>query len=75
MQTALTGTGTRAASSALLALAGTAAATLLVAWLWPQRWPYLIMFTAWLGLSALVWHHPAPPVPREDTAIAVVIAG
>ena len=39
IQTALTGTGTRAASSALLALAGTAAATLLVARLWPRRWP------------------------------------
>ncbi len=60
IQTALTGTGTRAASSELLALAGTAAATLLVARLWPRRWPYVIMFTVWLGLSALVWHQPAP---------------
>lgn len=60
IQTALSGTGTRAASSELLALAGTAAATLLVAWLWPRRWPYVIMFTVWLGLSALVWHQPAP---------------
>lgn len=63
IQTSLTGTGagsgTRAASSVLIALAGTAAATLLVARLWPRRWPYLIMFTAWLGLSALVWHWPA----------------
>lgn len=70
IQTALTGTGTRAASSALFALAGTAAATLLVAWLWPRRWPYLVMFTAWLGLSALVWHRPGPPMPRADLAIA-----
>jgi len=69
IQTALTGTGTRAASSALFALAGTAAATLLVAWLWPRRWPYLVMFTAWLSLSALVWHKPAPPMPRADLAI------
>lgn len=66
IQTSLTGSGTgtgsvtRAASSALIALAGTAAATLLVAGLWPRRWPYLVMFTAWLGLSALVWHWPAP---------------
>ncbi|MDP5102389.1 MAG: hypothetical protein NWP98_00510 [Erythrobacter sp.] len=75
IQTALTGTGTIAASSALFALAGTAAATLLVAWLWPRRWPYLIMFTAWLGLSALVWHRPAPPLPRADRAIVAAPAG
>lgn len=73
IQTALTGTGAWAASSALFALAGTAAATLLVAWLWPRRWPYLIMFTVWLGLSALVWHRPAPPMTPEDLANAVVI--
>lgn len=70
IQTALTGTGTVAASSVLIALAGTAAATLLVARLWPRRWPYLIMFTAWLGLSALVWHRPAPPLPHADLAIS-----
>jgi hypothetical protein len=70
IQTALTGTGTHAASSALLALAGTAAATLLVAWLWPRRWPYLVMFTAWLCLSALVWHWPAPPMPHAVLATA-----
>ncbi|AOL94071.1 hypothetical protein [Porphyrobacter sp. LM 6] len=45
----------------LAALAGTAAATLLVVRLWPRRWPYLIMFTAWLGLSALVLHRPGLP--------------
>ena len=61
IQTALTGTGTRAASSALFALGGTAATTLLVVRLWPRRWPYVLMFSAWLGLSALVWHRPAPP--------------
>jgi hypothetical protein len=75
IQTALTGTGTRAASSALIALAGTAAATLLVARLWPRRWPYLVMFTAWLGLSALVWHRPGPPMPHADLAIAAAPAG
>jgi hypothetical protein len=75
IQTALTGTGTAAASSPLIALAGTAAATLLVARLWPRRWPYLIMFTAWLGLSALVWHRPAPPLPRAHPGITAAPAG
>lgn len=54
--TALGGGGTLAAGAPLLALAGTAAATLLVARLWPARWPYLVMFTTWLALSALVWN-------------------
>lgn len=62
----LTGAGIWAASSPLLALAGTAAATLVVARLWPRRWPYALMFTAWLGLSALVWYRPAPPMPHAD---------
>lgn len=62
IQTALIGTGTRAASSVLFALAGTAAATLLVVLLWPRRWPYLLMFTAWLGFSALVWNRPVSPI-------------
>jgi hypothetical protein len=75
IQTALTGTGTRAASSALFALAGTAAVTLLVARLLPRRWPYLLMFTAWLSLSALVWYRPGPPMPRADLAIAAAAAG
>ncbi len=56
IQSALTSPGAPAASAALFALGGTAAATLLVAHLWPRRWPYLIMFTTWLGFSALVWH-------------------
>ncbi len=75
IQTAFIGTGTRAASSALFALAGTAAVTLLVAWLWPRRWPYLLMFTAWLGFSALVWHRPGPPMPRADLVIAAAPVG
>lgn len=74
IQTAITGTGTRAASSALLALAGTAATTLLVASLLPRRWPYVLMFTAWLGLSSLVSHRPAPPVPRADLVRALAPA-
>lgn len=68
IQNTLTGTGEAwAAVSALIALAGTAAATLLVARLWPRRWPYLIMFTAWLGLSALVWHWPGPAMPSAGS--------
>jgi len=55
LQAGLTGSGAEVAGIALLALGATAAATLLVAGLWPRRWPYLIMFTTWLGLSALVW--------------------
>jgi hypothetical protein len=72
IQTALTGTGTFAAKSALFALAGTGAATLLVAGLWPRRWPYLVMFTTWLALSGLVLYRPGPPIPRADLAIACV---
>jgi hypothetical protein len=49
----------RVAGPELAALAGTAAATLLVRNLWPRRWPYLVMFTTWLGLSALVYHYPS----------------
>lgn len=69
IQTALGGMGTQAAGAGLFALAGTAAATLLVAFLWPRRWPYAVMFTAWLGCSALVYHWPAPPPPLMPAAI------
>jgi hypothetical protein len=55
IRAALAGTGSHAASAAIMALAGTAAATQLVASLWPRRWPYLVMFTAWIGFSALVY--------------------
>jgi hypothetical protein len=55
LQAGLTGSDAEVAGIALLALGATAAATLLVASLWPRRWPYLIMFTTWLGVSALVW--------------------
>jgi hypothetical protein len=69
VQTALTGTGTRAAASQLYALAGTGAVTLLVARLLPRRWPYALMFTAWVALSALVWLRPGPvPPPRAAPA-------
>lgn len=75
IQTALTGTGTRAAASALIALGGTAAATLLVARLWPRRWPYLVMFSVWIGLSALVWLRPGPAPPRADLGVAAAPGG
>ena len=75
IQTALTGTGTLAASSTLLALVGTAAATLLVAKLWPSRWPYLIMFAAWLGFAALVYHRPGPLLPSATSTASIEPAG
>lgn len=68
IQTSLTGTGTMAAAPVLLALAGTAATTLLAARLWLQRWPYLLMFTAWLALSAMVYFSSAM-TPSDDLAI------
>lgn len=68
IQTALTGTGTAAAMPVLTALAGTAATTMLAARLWRQRWPYLLMFTAWLGLSALVYFSSALTMPGADPA-------
>lgn len=57
---ALTGTFSGASVAALIALGGTAAATLLVRTLFPSRWPYIVMFTTWLALSALVHHQLAP---------------
>ncbi|MEM7779859.1 MAG: hypothetical protein AAF697_05650 [Pseudomonadota bacterium] len=54
----LTGGHLGPASTTLIALGSTALATLLVAWLWPRRWPYLIMFTTWLAMAALVYNHP-----------------
>jgi hypothetical protein len=58
IQTSLGGSGSFAPTAALIALGGTAATTLLAARLWLRGWPYLLMFTTWLGLSALVyfWH-------------------
>ncbi len=56
IQSAVSGAGVFAAWPALVALAGTAAATQLVAQLWPARWTYLIMFSTWLSLSALVYY-------------------
>jgi hypothetical protein len=74
IQTALTGTGSWAALPALIALAGTAATTLLAARLWLRRWPYLLMFTTWLGLSALVYFWPGPAASDSDLAFATSAA-
>jgi hypothetical protein len=75
IQTALLGGGTLPASAPLIALAGTAAATLVVARLLPRRWPYLLMFTTWLACSALVWHRPVPPpVPAASASAAAASA-
>ena len=57
--------GAPAASSALIALAVTALASGLVVQLWPSRWPYLIMFSAWLACAALVYHQPGPQIADE----------
>ncbi|MBL0889805.1 MAG: hypothetical protein IBJ19_04260 [Gemmatimonadaceae bacterium] len=65
--TAIVGSGTRAAMAVLVALAGTAATTLLVARLLPRKWPYALMFTAWLAFSALVARHPAPTLKRTQS--------
>ncbi|MFC3101719.1 hypothetical protein [Altererythrobacter lauratis] len=83
IQTALTGTGTRLASSSLFALAGTGAAALLARGLWsrnwpqgwPHNWPLWLVVVAWIGLSALVWQRPAPPMPKADLAIAAAPSG
>lgn len=78
IQASLTGTGAVAALyeaiPVLIALGGTAATTLLAARLWLRRWPYLLMFTAWLGLSALVYFWSPPTTTTADLAFAVPAA-
>lgn len=48
------GLGAQALAS-IVALLGTAAATMFVTYQWPRRWTYAVMFTTWLALSAYVW--------------------
>ncbi|MEL7189511.1 MAG: hypothetical protein AAGK17_08165 [Pseudomonadota bacterium] len=55
---ALDGVGLGKAVWALIALAATALATLLVVRLWPKRWTYSVMFTTWIAMSALVYYQP-----------------
>lgn len=74
IQVALTGSGTFAAIPVLIALAGTAATTLLAANLWLRRWPYLLMFTAWLGLSALVYFSSDPATHSDNMAFVTATA-
>lgn len=57
LQSGFDGSNTVTASAALAALLGTGAATLFVVKLWPRRWPYLVMFSAWLSFAALVWNY------------------
>ncbi|MEM6641077.1 MAG: hypothetical protein AAF610_14380 [Pseudomonadota bacterium] len=59
---AVTGAGVWVAAPPLIALAGTAATTLHAAKLRLRRWPYLLMFTVWLGLSSLVYFWHPPPI-------------
>jgi hypothetical protein len=59
IQSSITGSGMPDAASVLLALAGTASTTLLVARLLPRRWPYALMLTVWLALSAFVARNSA----------------
>lgn len=66
IQTAVTGTGTRAAASALLALAGVGGLALLAACLPARRWPLALLAASWLGAAALVWQRPPPPLPNAD---------
>lgn len=74
IQTALTGTGPFAVIPALIALAGTAATTLLAARLWLRRWPYLLMFSTWLGLSALVYFWPEPAAAASELTLVTSAA-
>jgi hypothetical protein len=70
IQTALAGTGTRAAASPLLALAAIGL-TALLARTWPRaRWSLILFGLAWAGAGLLVWQRPPPPPPRPDMAIA-----
>lgn len=55
---ALFGPGMWTAIWELIALAGTALATLFVARLWPKRWTYSVMFAIWIAMSALVYYQP-----------------
>lgn len=56
IQWSISGGSALTAGSALIALCGTGLATLFVKQMWPRRWTYLVMFTTWLALSAVVWH-------------------
>lgn len=62
LRAALTGGALSNALWPLIALAGTAAATLFLVQLWPRRWTYIVMFSTWLSLSALVYHQAVLPV-------------
>jgi hypothetical protein len=66
IQTAVTGTGTRAAASGLAALAGLGVLALLAARLVSRRWPLALLVVGWLMLAGFVWLRPGPPLPQAD---------
>jgi hypothetical protein len=68
---AIGGGGLLAAGPVLVALGGTAGTTMLVAALWPRRWTYLVMFSAWIGLSVLVNHHQGAPEQAPAAAVSL----
>ncbi|WOJ96002.1 hypothetical protein R0137_12215 [Congregibacter brevis] len=72
IQASLSGAGTLAAIPVLIALAGTAVTTLLAARFCLHRWPYPLMFTVWLGLSALVYFWSAPATPNAGYGFALI---
>ncbi|MEM6817687.1 MAG: hypothetical protein AAF578_02765 [Pseudomonadota bacterium] len=63
IQKTLTGAGQFSATAALIALCGTATTTMVAAKLWYRPWPYPLMFTTWLALSALVYFWPVTAAP------------
>ena len=74
IQMAVTGTSVFETLPALIALAGTAATTLLAARLWLRIWVYLLMFAAWLGLSALVYFWPDPATSASNPVLVTSAA-
>ncbi len=72
IQTALTGTGTRAAASELIALGGLGVLALLAAWLWQRTWAKAALLIGWLALAGLSWQRPGPLPPQPDMAVVTL---
>jgi hypothetical protein len=73
VQTALTGTGTRAAAIELVALGGLGISALLATWLWQHRLAKAALLLGWLMLASLSWQSPGPLPPVPDMAIATMV--